>query len=103
MPKSAIRPGSIFNRQGGSVFNQRQQRYGVVSFKKGGHSAWDRMLRIGNQLHRHGLRDILNNPDALVAKLTRIFASAGSPQQASGVQTKSAALRCVNGQYLMEF
>jgi type I restriction enzyme M protein len=24
-PKSAIRPGSIFNRQGGSVFNQRQQ------------------------------------------------------------------------------
>ncbi|WP_206539583.1 hypothetical protein, partial [Pseudomonas avellanae] len=23
--KSAIRPGSIFNRQGGSVFNQRQQ------------------------------------------------------------------------------
>ncbi len=25
MPKSAIRPGSIFNRQGGSVFNQRRQ------------------------------------------------------------------------------
>ncbi|RYF40674.1 MAG: hypothetical protein EOO38_21590 [Cytophagaceae bacterium] len=23
--KSAIRPGSIFHRQGGSVFNQRQQ------------------------------------------------------------------------------
>jgi hypothetical protein len=26
MPKSAIRPGSIFNRQGGSVFNQRRQQ-----------------------------------------------------------------------------
>ncbi|MBO6279323.1 MAG: hypothetical protein J6N20_18180, partial [Pseudomonas sp.] len=24
--KSAIRPGSIFNRQGGSVFNQRQHQ-----------------------------------------------------------------------------
>lgn len=45
-------------------------RFGTVSFKKGGHSSWDRMLRIGNQLHRHGLRDILNDPDALIAKLT---------------------------------
>jgi hypothetical protein len=44
-------------------------RFGTVSFKKGGHSSWDRMLRIGNQLHRHGLRDILNDPDALIAKL----------------------------------
>ncbi|WWV52858.1 hypothetical protein V0M98_09715 [Pseudomonas silesiensis] len=25
--KSAIRPGSIFNRQGGSVFNQRRHAY----------------------------------------------------------------------------
>jgi hypothetical protein len=25
--KSAIRPGSNFNRQGGSIFHQRQQRY----------------------------------------------------------------------------
>lgn len=45
-------------------------RFGTVSFKKGGHSSWDRMLRIGNQLHRHGLRDILNDPDALIATLT---------------------------------
>jgi len=44
-------------------------RFGTVSFKKGGHSSWDRMLRIGNQLHRHGLRDILNDPQALIAKL----------------------------------
>lgn len=28
------------------------------------------MLRISNQLHRHGLRDILNNPDTLIAKLS---------------------------------
>jgi len=27
MPKSAIRPGSIFNRQGGSVFNQRRHQH----------------------------------------------------------------------------
>jgi 3'-phosphoadenosine 5'-phosphosulfate sulfotransferase (PAPS reductase)/FAD synthetase len=77
-------------------------RYGVVSFKKGGHSAWDRMLRIGNQLHRHGLREILNDPDALVAKLTGLFVSAASPQQASRGQNRSAP-RCDNGQYLMDF
>ncbi len=44
-------------------------RFGVVSIKKGGHSEWDRMLRIGNQLHRLGLRNILNDPDALIEKL----------------------------------
>lgn len=46
-------------------------RYGVVSFKKGGQSKWDKMLRIGNQLYRHGLIDILTNPDALIAKLSQ--------------------------------
>jgi 3'-phosphoadenosine 5'-phosphosulfate sulfotransferase (PAPS reductase)/FAD synthetase len=45
-------------------------RLGVVSLKKGGHSAWDKMLRIGNQLHRHGIRHLLSNPAALIAKLT---------------------------------
>ncbi|MFL1481066.1 hypothetical protein [Pseudomonas grimontii] len=77
-------------------------RYGVVSFKKGGHSAWDRMLRIGNQLHRHGLRDILNNPDALVAKLTGLFASTGGSQKAAEPPIRPVP-RCDNGQYLMEF
>ncbi|ALN21932.1 MULTISPECIES: adenine nucleotide alpha hydrolase family protein [Ectopseudomonas] len=47
-------------------------RFGVVSFKKGGHSSWDNMLRIGNQLHRHGLREILNDPDALIARLSEL-------------------------------
>lgn len=46
-------------------------RYGVVSFKKGGQSKWDKMLRIGNQLFRHGLIDILNQPEALVEKLSQ--------------------------------
>ena len=77
-------------------------RYGVVSFKKGGHSAWDRMLRIGNQLHRHGLREILNNPDALIAKLRGVSASSGSSKQASADRQRLAP-RCDNGQYLMDF
>jgi len=51
-------------------------RFGTVSFKKGGHSSWDRMLRIGNQLYRHGLREILNNPEALIAKLSGLAPAA---------------------------
>jgi hypothetical protein len=36
--KSAIRPGSIFNRQGGSVFNQRQHwDHYLDAFSRAGH------------------------------------------------------------------
>ncbi len=42
---------------------------GTVSLNKGGHSENDRMLRMANQIHRHGLVDILNDPVALIAKL----------------------------------
>lgn len=45
-------------------------RFGVVSIKKGGQSEWDRMLRLGNQLHRLGLEGILHDPQALIAKLS---------------------------------
>jgi len=43
---------------------------GTVQINKGGHSEWDRMLRVGNQIHRHGLQPILNNPKALIERLT---------------------------------
>ena len=76
-------------------------RFGVVSFKKGGHSEWDRMLRIGNQLHRLGLREILNNPEALIARLNGA-ARTHDPMSASVEVTPLPPLaEC--GQYLMQF
>lgn len=42
---------------------------GTVQINRGGHSEWDRMLRVGNQIHRHGLRDVLHDPQALAAAL----------------------------------
>jgi len=45
-------------------------RLGVVSIYKGSHSEWDRMLRVANQIWRHGIRDCLNDPVKLVAKLS---------------------------------
>lgn len=41
-------------------------RLGVISINKGGHSEWDKMLRIGNQLTRHNLREILNQPEVMI-------------------------------------
>jgi len=46
-------------------------RLGVVSIYKGSHSEWDRMLRVANQIWRHGIRDYLSNPVALVDRLTK--------------------------------
>lgn len=45
-------------------------RLGVVSINKGGMSRWDMMMRIGNQLWRHGLRPYLNQPEKLISILT---------------------------------
>jgi len=75
-------------------------RFGVVSFKKGGHSEWDRMLRIGNQLHRLGLRDILNNPEALIAKLTG--AAKACEVVLDQVAEQQLPLMSNCGQYLMD-
>lgn len=43
---------------------------GTVQLAKGGHSEWDRMLRMSNQIHRLGLLPVLNDPQALVEKLS---------------------------------
>lgn len=43
---------------------------GTASINKGGHSEWDRMLRVGNQIHRHKLQPVLNDPQALIARLS---------------------------------
>lgn len=42
---------------------------GTVQLFKGSHSDWDRMLRVSNQLERHGLRPILHDPHAIIAHL----------------------------------
>lgn len=44
-------------------------RLGLASIYKGSHGEWDRMMRMSNQLQRHGIRNILNDPEALIAKL----------------------------------
>ncbi|NRH44461.1 MULTISPECIES: phosphoadenosine phosphosulfate reductase domain-containing protein [unclassified Pseudomonas] len=80
-------------------------RFGVVSFKKGGHSSWDRMLRIGNQLHRAGVRDVLNDPEALAARLRAYAASAERLAAAARPQAAERPAPAVtdSGQYLMAF
>jgi 3'-phosphoadenosine 5'-phosphosulfate sulfotransferase (PAPS reductase)/FAD synthetase len=42
---------------------------GTVQLFKGSHSDWDRMLRVSNQLTRHGLQPILHDPHAIIAHL----------------------------------
>lgn len=49
---------------------------GTVQLFKGSHSDWDRMLRVSNQLERHGLRPILHDPHAIIAHLNAKLASA---------------------------
>lgn len=80
-------------------------RFGVVSFKKGGHSSWDRMLRIGNQLHRAGVRDVLNDPEALAARLRAYAATCNEPGPATAFHANSrpAPEMSTSGQYLMAF
>jgi 3'-phosphoadenosine 5'-phosphosulfate sulfotransferase (PAPS reductase)/FAD synthetase len=48
-------------------------RLGVFSISKGQHSEFDRMLKMGNQIWRHGLRDHLNNPVELCKRLGGAF------------------------------
>tara|TARA_R110002124_G_scaffold128157_4_gene288547 strand:+ start:1050 stop:2858 length:1809 start_codon:yes stop_codon:yes gene_type:complete len=52
---------------------------GTVQLAKGKHGDWDRMFRMSNQIHRLGLRPILNDPLALAAKLSP--ASSKRPQE----------------------
>lgn len=44
-------------------------RKGMVNFHPGSHHTQDAMLRLSNAIHRHGLRDKLNDPMALIAQL----------------------------------
>ena len=54
-------------------------RTGVVKLHKGGHSENDRMLRLADQIWRHGIRDVLHDPVALVKKLTGSTANISIP------------------------
>lgn len=45
-------------------------RLGVFSIAKGRHMDFDRMLRISNQIWRHGIREVLNDPDELIKRLS---------------------------------
>lgn len=42
---------------------------GTVSLFKGSESEWDRMLKVGNQIHRHQLQPIMNDPNAIMERL----------------------------------
>lgn len=43
--------------------------YGFITIHKGSYKEWDRMLKVSNQIHRHGLRKILNKPKELYSAL----------------------------------
>lgn len=49
---------------------------GTVQLFKGSHGDWDRMLRISNQLTRHGLQPMLHDPHAIIAHLSAKHAAA---------------------------
>lgn len=44
-------------------------RMGVVTIRKGSESTQDRMIRMANQIERTGIRGVLDDPQALVARL----------------------------------
>lgn len=44
-------------------------RMGTVSLFKGSEGEFERMMQMSSQIHRHGIRKDLNNPEALIAKL----------------------------------
>jgi len=44
-------------------------RMGTVSLFKGSEGEFDRMMQVSNQISRHGIRGILNDPEALIAAL----------------------------------
>ena len=46
---------------------------GLVHLSKGAHSELDRILRVNNQMWRHGLLPILNDPHAIIERLKAAF------------------------------
>jgi 3'-phosphoadenosine 5'-phosphosulfate sulfotransferase (PAPS reductase)/FAD synthetase len=45
---------------------------GYAALFKGSQREWDRMLRMSNQIYRHGIQDILNDPVALISHLAKL-------------------------------
>lgn len=45
---------------------------GTVTLFKGSHTEMDRILRLGNQIHRHNLAPILHDPVALIEELSQL-------------------------------
>lgn len=56
-------------------------RLGTISIHKGGHKENDRMLKMASQIHRHGIRDVLNDPVELIKRLSSNESLAGLPNQ----------------------
>jgi 3'-phosphoadenosine 5'-phosphosulfate sulfotransferase (PAPS reductase)/FAD synthetase len=54
---------------------------GTVQLYKGTESKWDRIMKVSNQLYRHGLQPILHDPHALVARLSKSDNVAHQPGQ----------------------
>ncbi len=59
------RDGEFFPSQGAHYF----LRMGTVSLFKGSEGEFERMMQMSNQIARHGVRSVLNDPEALIAKL----------------------------------
>lgn len=43
---------------------------GTVRLFRGSQGEWARMLKLSNQIHRHGLAPLLNDPSAILARLS---------------------------------
>lgn len=56
-------------------------RLGTISINKGGHKENDRMLKMASQIHRHGIRDILNDPAKLLSRLSGMGEAVNLPNQ----------------------
>ncbi len=61
------------------------------------------MLRIGNQMHRAGVRDVLKDLEALAARLRAYAATVNEPGSAAALRAGSrpAPEMSTSGQYLM--
>jgi len=59
-------------------------RLGTVELYRGQHKENDRMLRIASQIHRHGLRDVLSEPSALIERCNSAFGRSTEPGRPTG-------------------
>ncbi len=57
--------------------------YGMVHLYKGTHGELDRILRVSNQVWRHGLQPLLSDPQAILARLAEVMPASIHAQDAA--------------------